>query len=81
MADAIVKFIAKLSIKEREKILGIFRNIYNRNFATADIKKLKGNNFIFRVRVGKLRIIYSDTGRLVKIIHVGYRNDGTYKDF
>lgn len=79
--DKIEKALSKLTEKEREAIKDILTQLQAGSFENLDIKKLKGRSDIFRVRKGKLRIIY----RLIKereiyILTVERRTETTYKN-
>lgn len=67
------KFIDRLPINERRRIVLAIQQLPGGE----DIKKLKGHEELFRLRVGAYRIIYSvDNGKLtVYVIDVGNRGD------
>ncbi|MCK9580526.1 MAG: hypothetical protein M0Q92_08755 [Methanoregula sp.] len=77
--DKISKALAKLNAKERMKAKEILNNLQNRKFDNLEIKKLQGYNNIFRVRKGKIRIIYrvKNDGSIF-ILTVERRSDTTY---
>lgn len=78
--DKIAKALKKFTTKERNVIKTILLRLQNQRFDDLDIKKLKGRNDIFRVRKGKLRIIYRiDEKNNIFILAVERRNDKTYK--
>ena len=56
--NKIDKFLKKLSKNEKCDTLLCLKLIQNRNFNNLNIKKLKGFDNLYRVRIGKLRIIY-----------------------
>ena len=56
--DKIQKLLNSLSNKEKLKIKEILLKIKSKNLESLDIKKLKGREDIFRIRKGKLRIIF-----------------------
>ncbi len=66
------KFIAKQNPEQQIRIL---KAIYK--IPDGDIKRLKGQNGLYRLRVGDYRIIYSmDNNRLViMIMNIGNRGD------
>ncbi len=72
------KFIDKLSMNERKRIVCAIELLPNGE----DIKKLKGYDELFRLRVGEYRIIYSvDNGKLiVYVVDAGSRGD-IYKKY
>lgn len=67
------KFIDKLSKNERFRIIKAIESLPDGE----DIKKLKGHDNLFRLRVGDYRIIYTvDHGELIVIvIDVGNRGE------
>ena len=73
------KFLAKLNDADRTRILTAVYKLretpYNRK--DLDIKRLKGEDMKWRLRVGDWRIIYYlDKGRLIiEIIEIGTRGD------
>ena len=75
------KFLRKLNRKERNKVNEATDLILTGGTAKLDVKKLKGLPNLFRVRVGKSRIIYISKKEGNKIIFTGFRDDNTYKHF
>lgn len=73
------KFLAKLNEADKIRILTTLYKLcetpYNRK--DLDIKRLKGENMKWRLRVGDWRIIYRlDRGRLIiEVIEIGSRGD------
>lgn len=79
--DKLLKALQKLTKKEREQIDKILEKIETDHVAGLDIKKLKGRDDIYRVRKGKLRIIYQKKGEDIILVMISRRNEGTYKKF
>jgi len=79
--DRIEKFLKKLSNKELDIVYKVIEQLLADQVSTFDIKKLKGFDDIYRVRVGKIRIIYSQKNRDLKLIEISRRSEKTYKDF
>lgn len=80
--DKIDKALSRLSAKERQRIHQILLMIQERNFFGLDIKKLKGQQAIFRVRAGKYRIIFWLTAEKdIYILGLEKRSDTTYNKF
>lgn len=79
--DKISKFLKKLDRKELDIVYGIIEQLLLGNVAGLDIKKLKGFDDIYRVRAGKIRIIYSHKSKDIKLIEISRRNERTYKKF
>lgn len=78
--DKIAKALKKLTLSERKKIKEILREIKNHRFRGLSIKKLKGREDIFRVRKGRIRIIYRmDSSGTILILTIERRSDKTYK--
>ncbi|MBI2465902.1 MAG: hypothetical protein HYV66_01570 [Candidatus Sungbacteria bacterium] len=77
--DKISKVLQKLSAEEREKIKSVLLAVKSGQTSGLDIKKLKGRSDIFRVRKGKIRILYrkSDKGEIYILI-IERRNENTY---
>ena len=70
----------KLTAKEREWVRQLLLKLQSGQTAGLDIKKLKGRDDIFRVRKGKIRIIYrSDEGGRLFVLLIERRNETTYK--
>lgn len=79
MVDRIQKVLNKLSDKEKSVLLSIMKDILSGNVSNYDIKKLKGHEGIYRLRKGKLRIIYSlERGEQASILAIERRSDTTY---
>lgn len=77
--DKIDKTLRNLCPIEKIWALDIVAKISSGKIVDLDIKKLKGYNNIFRVRKGKLRIIYqiNKSGQPL-LISIGHRDDHTY---
>jgi mRNA-degrading endonuclease RelE of RelBE toxin-antitoxin system len=77
--DLIQKFLKRLDAKRQASVRPVLDKIYTRDFAGLDIKKLKGYQNTFRVRKGKLRILFSiENDDSIKMISIEFRNDNTY---
>lgn len=77
--DKIAKALKKLNQKERELIKEILVKLKNKQLENLDSKKLQGRNDIFRIRKGKIRIIYRlDEKGNIFILAVERRSDTTY---
>ena len=77
--DRISKFLSKLSSKERKLVEDIASQVLACNLEGLDVKKLKGKYNEFRVRKSGIRIIFTMSGDLIKIISIERKNDNTYK--
>jgi len=82
MGDRIQKVLAKLSKKERQKLIELIELITAGRFSGMDTKKLKGHTGAYRVRKGTFRIIFTLTDNHdIRIIAVERRTDTTYNEF
>lgn len=72
------KFIYKLDKKTREIVGKVIVLIISRDFSMLDLKKLKGSENRYRIRVGRIRIIFDKTRNGNKIQDISFRNDNTY---
>jgi len=77
--DKITKVLQKFDKKQRQAIKNILVNIKNKNFRELDVKKLKSRDNIFRVRKGKIRIIYCLKQEKIMILSIERRGEKTYK--
>jgi len=81
MPDKITKLLSKLSKKDLERIDTAIELISKLQFEGLDIKALKGQSGVYRVRAGNYRIIFSvNRSKKTDILSIGRRNEGTYKD-
>ena len=79
MVERIEKALRKLSGKEQRAIKSMLKRIKSGSIEGLDIKKLKGNTKIYRVRKGSIRIIYSlENSKNIKILAVERKSDTTY---
>jgi mRNA-degrading endonuclease RelE of RelBE toxin-antitoxin system len=76
--DKITKLLKKLSARERGRLEEILTLIVSGETASLDIKKLKGMDDVYRVRVGTLRIIFQKHKNDIRILEASRRDDNTY---
>jgi len=79
MMDKIKKALESFNQKERDAIKSILIKIKNDDLKNLDLKKLKKRNNIFRIRKGKIRIIYCKQNNGINILVIERRNETTYK--
>jgi mRNA-degrading endonuclease RelE of RelBE toxin-antitoxin system len=78
MSDKIQKFLLSLDKNLREKLklrIKKLREDPHNISGELDIKKLKGGENLFRLRHGKIRVIYKITKTKIKIIDIDYRGN------
>lgn len=76
--DKIIKFLKKLSKKEQQRVLKIIKQLERNDLKNLHIKKLSGEQNIYRVRVGDIRIIFLHLKNESRIISIERRSDTTY---
>ena len=76
---SIKKLLSKFNKEEREFIQFLIEKITSLNWQGLDVKKLKGYQDIFRIRKGKIRIIFSKDQKEISIITIVCRSENTYK--
>lgn len=73
--DKIQKFLAQLTKRERQLMLRVFKDIKSLNLKGYDITALKGYKGVFRIRKGKIRIIFTKQKSGGVIVNIDYRKD------
>ena len=73
------KLLSKFDSEERFALEILIEKIISLNWKKLDVKKLKGYQEVFRLRKGKIRIIFSKNKMDVSIINIERRNEKTYK--
>jgi mRNA-degrading endonuclease RelE of RelBE toxin-antitoxin system len=73
------KLLSKFNKEERKEIQLLVESIISLKWSGSDVKKLKGHENIFRIRKGKIRIIFSKEKREILILAIERRSDTTYK--
>lgn len=79
--DRINKALAKVPLKQRIAIDVAIDLIMANQPEGLDVKKVKGVSNIYRVRVGRYRIVFQEAGGQNIILQVAKRDEQTYKDF
>lgn len=73
------KFLKKLATDERAEIEKIMQKVCTRDFSTLDLKKMQGEKDLYRVRKGKIRIIFSLSANQILIQSIQFRDEQTYR--
>lgn len=81
MTDKITKFLLKLNAKQRAAVLTAMEQVRIGNDTGLKLKKLRGHDDVYRVRVGRVRIIFRQDGDNRRILDTNFRDDNTYRDF
>ena len=80
MVDKIQKNLDKFSKKEKIIVKCLLQKIQTGETEGINIKKLKGNENLFRIKKGKIRIIYRTEEKKVFILTIERRSEKTYKN-
>lgn len=73
------KFIKKLPETDARRIREVLAKILREDFSGLYPKKLKGFTDLFRIRVGKYRLIFQRTKDYgIVVVKIGKRDDHTY---
>lgn len=73
------KFLVRLDPERREKVLTVLAQIRSGDFQGLNLKKLKASGSLYRVRVGRIRIIFEMDTTGIRLTDIDFRNDNTYK--
>lgn len=73
--DKIQKFLHKLTKKERGLFTAIFGDVATLRLAGYDIKQLKGYAGLFRLRKGKIRIVFAKINGKGVVLNIAFRKD------
>lgn len=73
------KLLSKFNREDRVILEFLIEKIISLNWHGLDIKKLQGYNDIFRLRKGKLRIIFYKHKAGISVINIERRSEKTYK--
>ena len=77
--DKVLKALNKLVPKEKKQVKNIIKALQSGRFDNMDIKKLRGEGDIFRVRKGSIRVIYQMRNNQMFVLKIGHRKEATYK--
>jgi len=77
--DKISKALKKFSSKENKLVKLILEKIKKGDFKDLKIKKLKTRQDIYRIRKGRIRIIYRVKNKRIILLTIEKRSDKTYK--
>ena len=77
--DRVNKFLRALDRKARLEMAVVIGKIIRNDFSGLDVKKLKGRDQLYRVRIGSLRIIYYYRESSTMILSIERRSEKTYR--
>ncbi|OGL88413.1 hypothetical protein A3I42_00020 [Candidatus Uhrbacteria bacterium RIFCSPLOWO2_02_FULL_49_11] len=79
--DTIEKALARLSDKERGWVRTILLRLKEGRFSGLDVKKFKGNEEVYRIRKGDIRIIVRRHHGDFFILAIERRSEKTYRNY
>ncbi len=80
--DKIDKALRKLSKSQKQQLLVAYARILAGDTTGLDFKKLKGYRGVYRLRIGRQRLVFQWDGKTDgTILQVSRRDDQTYRDF
>jgi mRNA-degrading endonuclease RelE of RelBE toxin-antitoxin system len=79
MMNRTEKLLQKLSASARYQIEDVLIKLYANKLEGLNVKKIEGSKDIYRLRVGRYRIIYRQSAGSNELISVTLRNEKTYK--
>ena len=77
--NEIEKMLRKMNKKERQAMLLLMLQVKKNPKKVPGIKKLAGKYGLFRVRLGKYRLIFRISRKNADIVRISKRNEGTYR--
>ncbi len=75
------KFLAKLDAERRERVLVVLLQIRSGDLQGLNLRKLKEAGPLYRVRVGRVRIIFEMDTNGIRLLDVDFKNDNTYRRY
>ena len=72
------RLLSEFNKKDRKILEHLINRITSPDWSSLNIKKLKGYQDIFRLRKGKLRIIFMKVSNDIRIINIERRKEDTY---
>ena len=73
--DRIEKFLKLLETKRAKCIRSILPRIRSLELNGLDVKKMKGHENVYRIRVGKIRIVFIKEKKVGIIIDIDFREN------
>lgn len=79
--DRLQKELRKLSAKELAVVKEVLAKLESGAVDELHIKKMKGHGNVYRVRIGRVRVIYRTWKGEVYLLAIRRLGDSTYRDF
>lgn len=79
MGDKILKYINKISVKDKLKLLEVIRVLEIGDLSNVEYIKLSGEDNLYRIRVGNHRVIFKkiSEGKYI-VLSIKKRDENTY---
>jgi mRNA-degrading endonuclease RelE of RelBE toxin-antitoxin system len=71
----------KIAHNQQDEIDRILYKIEHKETQDLDVRKLKGHEKLYRVRVRDIRIVFSKESGSLNVIFIGRRGDSKYEKF
>ncbi len=81
MSDKISKALAQFSLQDKQLINQLLLLIKRNDLIGLDVSRLKGHKDIYRLRKGRIRIIYQAKNGQINILEIGRRSEKTYRNY
>ena len=79
--NEIEKALAKIPKEYKATFDALMLRLLGRDFLGLNIAKLKGQKDVYRLRRGKLRIIFRMSKEQILVLQVGLKSEKTYREF
>lgn len=79
--DKLLKALAKLPKEHRATFELLMVRLLARDFVGLHLTKLKGTKDVYRLKHGRLRIIFKMRQEELLVLQLGLRSEKTYRDF
>ncbi len=73
--DQTEKFIRKLRPSDRRRLMAVLEDLLLGNVRNYDVRKLRGSGDFYRIRMGKIRIVFTKGDEGIVIVAVDFRKD------
>lgn len=80
MSDKIQKFLSKLTQKELDQVNHALERLQMNKLEGMRVRAIQGKKGVYRIRVGRIRIMYRSSGQRQEVLHITNRNEKTYRD-
>jgi mRNA-degrading endonuclease RelE of RelBE toxin-antitoxin system len=79
--DKIQKALAKLPKQHREIFYALMVKLMARDFLGLNVAKIKGYKEVYRIKHGRLRVVFKMSQQELSVLEVGLRSEKTYRNF